>query len=183
MDMSGYTEVTPAPDDLLPDDRVVTTYPLFQTGDWLMAYQVSELEKKLEEDGRWELLSWQYDPDAPSITFLVRVRRPEEIPTKVYLAGFKLAALLGVFAAIIYFIGYETGKTVKVYRVIQATKDAAVQAIDKEPTLTPEQKEAAKNAVLSAVPNPPREPIGWPAAVVWIAAAALAWIFFGSRSR
>jgi len=182
MDMSGYTEISPAPEDLQPDDRVVITYPLYQTGEWLMAYQVTELEKRLEEDGRWQLLSWQYDPDAPSIQFTIRVRRKEEIPTEVYLAGFKLPALLGLIAtSAIAYIAYDRGKKVSVWRAVQATKDAAIQAIEDDPGLSPEAKERAKQAVMNSVPNPPDEPIGWSQALVWAAVAIVVVAYLGER--
>ena len=139
----GYYELLPLPGDdeeLVPNDQVWITYSLFQLGDWIIAYQVGEIEKKIEADGRFQLLSYIYDEDGKELTLKCRVRAPDEVGPGVQLAGgWAIAGVLALMVAVAY-IAYDAGAKKHVFRITTQEAIKQINQIKADPNLSEAEK-------------------------------------------
>jgi len=189
-----YYEVLPTPlddEELMPGDRVWLTYDLFQLGDWIIAYQVGKMERDLETEGRFELMSYIYDEPNKRLILKCRVRNPEEIPPMIYRAGVaNLLALIGLLAGGLAMISYGQDRERRVYRLTpQATKEL-IDQIEADPNLTDEEKQRLKQEALKRMESseppsgllPDMPGVGdLAAALVFVGLAVLAMVWFGGH--
>lgn len=164
-------------------DRVELTYKLLQGGTWFVAWQVSVLEDKLMEDGRFELMSYVYDEDAFTIMFEVEVRATEKKTSpKVQQAGIGAAGwvIVGEVVTLVSVLAYMLIWGDPDAKVIRALKD-----VMESPDLTDEQKKAIadiakQRAESDSVVVQAAEAAGGTFAVLVV--LTLAYLIFGRRS-
>ena len=127
---------------LLPGDRVVTKYKLIQAGTWLVNYQVAKIERAFEDDGRFTLRGYVYDPEALTVALDVKVNptlgpsreRPAEIQHAGLGGNLIIGAILGIIGTAVVAFVYEADKKVEHYREI-------IQHVEDHPELPPSIKE------------------------------------------
>jgi len=111
-------EVIPTPtelDALMPGDEVSILYDLMQGGEWFVAWQIGKLETAFEEDGRFMLKAYQYDPDNFKLRLKVIVRETSLYPAPADVqqanVGIVLVVLVGMVAS------YLAGMITERYRI------------------------------------------------------------------
>jgi len=170
-------ELTPTPglnDELLPGDEIWLLYHLMQGGEWFVNWQIGKLETKFDEDGRFILKSYEYDPEGFRLRLKIIVRNEPLTPTQR--AGSAesiiLGALLGVVATVLYGMIMGEATTEKHLRNIDL--------INANANLTPEQKTQAINAEVQEI-GKPSDLSSMAGALMFVGVAILALVLLGVK--
>jgi hypothetical protein len=179
---ADMVELSPLTDEteLLPGDEVWIGYDLYQLGDYFIAWQVGEIEKQLEADGRFAVMSYIYDEPNKTLTLKCRVRNADEIPAKVYYASpFTLGLLVGLVWAVACFFCYAAGDRIRAWRM-----RTAVVSVLEDPSFPAEKKQAILDAMSQGTAGGTGVTdaiAGVGSGLVLVALAALALMLFGGR--
>jgi len=169
-------ELTPTPglnDELLPGDEIWLLYHLMQGGEWFVNWQIGKLETKFDEDGRFILKSYEYDPEGFRLRLKIIVRDEPLTPTQR--AGSAESILLGALLVVVaeYLYGMIMG---------EPTKEKHLRNIDliNASSLTPEQKTEAVNAEIQQM-GKPSEISSMAGALMFVGLAVLALVLLGVK--
>jgi len=184
--MNEYYEVIPTPEEdqtLQVGDRVELTWDLYQTGDWLIALQISKIEQAFEADGRLKLLAYSYDEQAMTLMIRCEVltagQQAKGLPLAASVApvvvvlAVSIAAIVGIVTGAIWGILYPQSRRDKVFRI-------RMQDLADDPETPPSVQKEIEDAIEDAGGVPGPNPfVAASGAVVVLGIAILAVVLLG----
>lgn len=189
--MAGYVLISENPSDdevLLTGDRVTMEWDLFQTGTWFVSYQIAKIEAAFARDGRVELLSYTYDPDAKTLALEMEIKSNNIGQTSMAaipgmassLIGVAAVLTIGILAAMV--IGaalafmYERNRRTKLFR----KAGPAVKKRLEDPDVSPEEKEVLERGLEAEEVTPSEAVAAASGAVILVVVAVVIFKVLGA---